>query len=153
MTVLEQQSADEGSLSLEWALMTPMIFMLLSLVYVFARMATVNGVLDNGTRDAARAATRASSHAEAQSAAESVIKDEVGTGSTSCLANLAVVVTPESFTQPTPEPAAGAEPVTVTVKATCTYALKDDSWLPNMPGTLTVSSTFSSLLDPNRTLH
>jgi Flp pilus assembly protein TadG len=132
-------SRDRGSLSIEFVIVTPMVFLVFALIYVFARIAEVNGVLDTGTRDAARVATQAFTYAQAQRAAEDVVREEVGTGSQRCLASLQVTVS-KNF-QPGQ---------TITVTASCTYPISD-AGLPGAPGSLDVSSQFSSVLDPNRT--
>ncbi|HEY7009324.1 MAG TPA: TadE family protein [Jatrophihabitantaceae bacterium] len=131
---------DRGSLSIEFVIITPMIFLIFALIYVFARVAEVNGVLDTGTRDAARVATQADTYGDAAAAAERVVREEVGTGSQRCLDTLVVDVS-KNF-----EPGQ-----TITVTARCSYPISD-AGLPGAPGTLTVSSQFSSVLDPNRTI-
>jgi Flp pilus assembly protein TadG len=130
---------DRGSLSIEFVFVTPMIFLVFALIYVFARVADVNAVLDTGTRDAARVATQAFSHADASAAAENVVREEVGHGSQECRNTLRVSVS-NNF-QPGQ---------TITVTASCSYPISD-AGLPGAPGTLHVSSQFSSVLDPNRT--
>jgi Flp pilus assembly protein TadG len=129
---------DRGSLSIEYVFFTPMVFLVFALIYVFARVAQVNGVLDTGTRDAARVATQAFSYSAAQQAAERVVREEVGTGSGECLSTLQVDVS-RNF-QPGQ---------TITVTARCTYPISD-AGLPGAPGDLHVTSEFSSVLDPNR---
>lgn len=132
---------DRGSLSVEFVIVTPIIFIVLALIYAFGRVAEANGVLDAGTRDAARVATQANSYQQAQTAAEQVVREEVGTGSKSCQDTLQVNVS-NDFTP--------GQPITVT--ATCTYALSDLG-VPGAPASLTVSSQFTSFLDPNKTIN
>lgn len=131
---------DRGTLSVEYVIITPMIFLVFALIYVFGRIAQVDGVLDAGTRDAARVATQAPSYQQAAQAAEKVVRQEVGTGSAKCLNSLTVSVS-DNF----------APGNTITVTATCSYAVSD-AGLPGAPGSLTVTSQFSSVLDPNKTL-
>jgi Flp pilus assembly protein TadG len=133
-------AGDRGSLSVEYVIITPLLFLVFALIYVFGRIAQVDGVLDAGTRDAARVATQAPSYAQAQQAAERVVREEVGTGSSKCSDTLDVSVS-NNFSP-------GA---TITVRATCSYPVSD-AGLPGAPGTLTVTSQFSSVLDPNRTV-
>ncbi len=130
---------ERGSLSIEYVFFTPMVFLVFALIYIYARVAQVNGVLDTGTRDAARVATQAFSYSAAQQAAQEVIRDEVGTDSQECLDTLQVAVSPNF-----------APGQTITVTASCSYPISD-AGLPGAPGTLHVSSQFSSILDPNRT--
>lgn len=129
---------DRGSLAVEFVIVAPMLLLVLALIYVFARVAEVNGVLDTGTRDAARVATQAFTYAQARTAARRVVAEEVGGGSAECLRTLEVTVS-DNFLPGR----------TITVTARCTYPLSD-AGLPGAPGSLTVSSDFSSVLDPNR---
>ncbi|MGN6608484.1 MAG: hypothetical protein ACTHMS_15925 [Jatrophihabitans sp.] len=49
------------------------------------------------------------------------------------------------------EPAGELQPgETLTVRSTCVYALSDS--VGGIPGSLTVNSQFSSMVDPNRSL-
>jgi DNA-binding beta-propeller fold protein YncE len=129
---------DRGSLSVEYVIITPMIFLVFALIYVFGRIAQVDGVLDTGTRDAVRVATQAPDYAQAQRSARQVVREEVGTGSAECLRSLTVDVS-NNF-----EPGN-----TITVVAQCTYPISD-AGLPGAPGSITVTSQYSSVLDPNR---
>lgn len=136
---------DRGSLSVEFVIVTPMIFIVLALIYAFGRVAEVNGVLDTGTRDAARVATQANSYQQADAAAKQVVRQEVGTGSKKCQDTLQVTVAGGDAANFRP-----GRPITVT--ATCTYALSDLG-IPGAPASLTVSSQFTSFLDPNKTIN
>jgi hypothetical protein len=136
---LRARRADRGSLSIEYVFFTPMVFLVFALIYVYARVAQVNGVLDTGTRDAVRVATQAFSYGDAQRAADKVVRGEVGTGSQECLDTLQVAVSPNF-----------RPGQTITVTASCSYPISD-AGLPGAPGTLHVNAQFSSVLDPNRT--
>lgn len=131
---------DRGSISIEFVIVTPIFFLVLALIYAFGRVAQVNGVLDTGTRDAARVATQADSYQAAKTAAENVVREEVGTGSKNCQDTLQVDVS-DNFRP--------GQPITVTAK--CTYSLSDLG-VPGAPASLTVSSQFTSFLDPNKTI-
>lgn len=129
---------DRGTLALELVIVTPALLVLLALVYAYGRVAQVNGTLEAGVRDAARAATQARDVDAAQDVAVRVIRESLGPGATSCLDTLVV------------EPIDVFEPgYTVTVTASCRYSLTDLG-LPGLGGDVTTSSTFSSQLDPNR---
>jgi hypothetical protein len=134
--VTRRPPRDGGSLSLEFALIAPALFALLSLVFVYGRVAQVNGTIEAGTRDAARSASLARSEDEAMQAAESAVRDAVGSGS--CGTTLDVRLE------------GGFEPgFPITVVATCSYTLSDLG-LPGAPGTVRVESRFTSPVDPNR---
>jgi Flp pilus assembly protein TadG len=127
---------DAGSLSLEFALITPALLALIALVFAYGRVAQVNGTLEAGTRDAARSASFARSEDEALAAADAAVRDAVGPGS--CSTSLGVRL--EGAFEPG---------FPITVVATCTYTLSDLG-LPGAPGSVRVASRFTSPVDPNR---
>jgi Flp pilus assembly protein TadG len=129
---------DEGSVALEFTLVAPALFLLIALLLAYARVTQVSATLDSGVRDAARAATTARSPAAAQRRAYAVVHDAVGPGN--CADSLVV--------QPIPEFVAGRA---VTITARCSYSVADLG-LPGLPGSLSVTSSFASPLDPNREL-
>lgn len=132
------RSSERGSLAVELALVVPLLFLLIALVAAYGRVARVNGQLEAGTRDAARAASQARSAAGAEAAAEQAVLASLTGASAQCTDTLEVVLL-GLFE-------AGQ---TVRVEASCSYPL-DDLGLPGAPGDVEVSSTFSSPLDPNR---
>jgi Flp pilus assembly protein TadG len=129
---------ERGSLAVEMAVIIPSILLIFGLIYAYGRVATVNGTLESGTRDAARSATIARSYDEAQDRARAVVREAVLELPRSCQQSVSVQVS-DTF-----EP---GEPVTVDVE--CTYALSDLG-LPGAPGDITARSSFTSMLDPNR---
>jgi Flp pilus assembly protein TadG len=134
---------DSGSLSIEYVIITPFVFLVFGLIYAFGRVSAVDGSLDTGTRDAARAASIAPSFDQAQQAALDSVESELGNGTSTCRSTLAVDIT-GNF-------AAGQ---TITVHASCDYDLSDILYLPSViaPGNITVHSQFSAVVDPNRSL-
>lgn len=131
---------DRGSIAVELAFVAPIFLLLLSLLYAYARVAQVNGTLDAGTRDAARAASQARTIDDAQEQAEQIVRSSLGTGSQRCLDTLQARVV-----------GAFAAGLPVKVRSTCRYSL-DDLGLPGVPGEVTVSSSFTSPVDPGRGL-
>ncbi len=130
--------AERGSLAIELAFLTPVLFVLLALVYAYGRVAQVNGTLEAGTRDAARSASQSRTYDEARERAERTIRAALGSTATSCLDSLdARIVGPFEAGEP------------VKVRARCTYSLSDLG-LPGAPGSITVTSSFTSPLDPGR---
>ncbi len=97
-------------------------------------------MLDAGTRDATRVASEASNRVQARALAEQTIKQELNGRSATCASTLIVGID-GTF-------APGA---TITVKAQCDYPISD-AGLPGAPGSLTVHSQFSAIIDPNRSL-
>jgi len=132
---------DRGSIAVELAFVAPIFLLLLSLLYAYARVSQVNGTLDAGTRDAARAASQARTIDDAQEQAEEIVRSSLGSGgSQRCLDTLQARVV-----------GAFAAGVPVKVRSTCRYSL-DDLGLPGVPGEVTVSSSFTSPVDPGRGL-
>lgn len=117
----------------------PLMLLLLALLYGYGRVAQANGTMEAGARDAARAASQSRSASEAEAAAERAVRSSLGAGATACQNTLRVVLRNGVFRAGFP----------VTVVATCTYPL-GDLGLPGVPGTVDVSSTFTSPVDPNR---
>ena len=130
---------ERGAMSVEYVIIVPMVFLVFSLIYAYGRVAQVGATIDSGTRDAARVATLARTYREASTRAVEVVREAIGSSSKQCLDTLTVDVAPRTF-QPGD---------TITVTARCNYPLSDLG-LPGAPGSLTVHSQFSSMLDPNR---
>ncbi|PRY17794.1 TadE/TadG family type IV pilus assembly protein [Kineococcus rhizosphaerae] len=127
---------DEGSIALEFTLVAPALLLLILLLLAYARVTDVSATLDTGVRDAARAATTSRDPAAARTRAFAVVRAAVGPG------NCADSLTVPPLAEFTPGRA-------VTVTARCTYSVADLG-LPGLPGSFTVTSSFSSPLDPNR---
>lgn len=127
---------DSGSVALEFTLVAPVLLLLIGLLLAYARVAQVSATLDAGVRDAARSATQSRSAGAAHERAGEVVRTSLGPGD--CADSLTV-----------DEIAPLVPGTAVTVTARCTYSLADLG-LPGLPGSLTVHSSFSSPLDPNR---
>ena len=140
----DQRGRDDGSISIEYVMVTPIIFLVLALVYAYARVAGAEGNLDTATRDAARVASQAPDLQQATTAAQDVLDQQFSryTCRNSTDPNRGPVMTISQSFQPGD---------TLTVSASCTYDLSDLG-LPGAPGTVTSRATFSSMIDPNRTL-
>lgn len=136
-------TTDRGSLSIEYVIITPFVFLIFGLIYAFGRVASVDGSLDTGTRDGARAASIAPNAIVAQQAAARAVQQELGSGTSTCASTLNVSISGRF--------AAGS---TITVHASCNYKLSDVLFVPSAiaAGNLTVRSQFSAVVDPNRSL-
>jgi Flp pilus assembly protein TadG len=130
-------AGDGGTIAIEMTFFIPAILLLFGLIFAYGRVAQVNGTLESGTRDAARSATVARSYDQALDAARRVVAEAVSP-TPACLSSLDIQLLG------TYEP---GEPITVRV--TCTYSLSDIG-LPGSPGTLSPTTQFTSMLDPNR---
>lgn len=130
---------ERGSVALEFAFAAPIVLLLLALAWTYGRVAWANGHLEAGARDAARVATQSRSMADAQSNAMAVLRENTAAVA-GCSESAALRVTGDF------EPGS-----TLTVEASCTYSLSDIG-LPGAPGTVTPTSTFSSVIDLRRGL-
>jgi Flp pilus assembly protein TadG len=136
-----RSEGERGSLAIELVLAAPLILLMLALVFAYGRMAQAQGTLEIGVRDAARSATQARSLNEARDVAKQVIEEELLRGASSCYSSYRrdPQVLIRYFTPGFP----------VVVTAYCDVSL-DDLGLPGAPGTVRITSVFSSWLDPNR---
>ena len=145
---------DGGSLAIEYVIVAPLFLIVFALIFAFARVQDLDGLLDAGARDAARAVSIAPnlSHDAVQAVARDSVKGELGQGTGGCTADNVKVevvgVDPISRAQ-TADLAPGQ---TAVVTVTCNYSL-DDLGLP-VPGLsdLQASAVFASPVDPNRSV-
>lgn len=135
-----RRRGETGSLAVEMAMVAPGLLLIFGLIFAYGRAAQVNGTLESGTRDAARSVTMARSYDDALQRANAVMLDALKDAPQSCQNTLDVKISGKY------EP---GEPVTVSTR--CTYDLSDLG-LPGAPGTLTATSSFTSMLDPYRGL-
>ena len=126
-------------MALEMVILTPLLLLLLALLFAYGRAAQANSTLQAGVRDAARSASQARNAVDARTRAEAVIRAALGPGATGCQNSLQL------------DPIRFQLDVPVTVTARCSYPL-NDLGLPGAPGSITASATFASPLDPNRGL-
>ena len=137
---LPVRRGDAGTLSLELVIATPMLLLLLALVFAYGRVYMLESEMESGVRDAARSATEARSIDEAHTVARQVVVAALGDTPCTSGGNLTVDVTTEAGFVP------GA---LVTVQASCKYSLSDLG-LPGAPVTMHPVVSFSSMLDLNR---
>ena len=133
---------EHGGLSLELALLAPVLFMVLALVIAAGRIYLSGSTVDNAARDAARAASLQSSAPAAQATAEQVADSTLAAEGIHCTSTNVTVPT-AGFNAPLGQPAS----VTVTVQ--CQVDLSSIG-LPGMPGSKLLTGTFTSSLDPYR---
>lgn len=135
-------AGDEGSLALELAILTPVLLLLLGLVVYAGRMTGAHGGVEGASHDAARAASISRSSAAAQSQAQSTAAASLSAQGLHCN-TLDVVVDDHEFARSIGDPAS------VAVRVTCVVRLSDLG-LPGVPGSRTVSATYTSPIDPYR---
>lgn len=140
----QKKMADLGSTTVELAVVTPLVLLVLTLLIAGGRLVTAHASLDNATAAAARAASLARTPATAASAADS-------TGA-AVLAQHGLTCTDSSLqtdsTGMANGPGVGGQ---VTVTSHCRVPLAD-LLAPGLPGSVPLSTEFASPIDPYRSV-
>ena len=141
-TTIHTGRRDDGSATVELAVITPLVLLVLALLVAGGRMVTAHASLDAASTAAARAASLARTPAAATSAAQStgaatLHQHGVSCHDTSLHADTAALTT---------APGVGGQ---VTVTSHCSVALAD-LLVPGLPGSVPLTSEASSPLDPFR---
>jgi Flp pilus assembly protein TadG len=140
---LELAGHDRGNAPLELVMLAPVIVFLIGLVIAAGRVSVANGAVAAAARDAARQASIAPNRTAAGQAAVSTADAALRGDGIDCDP---VVTTPGL------DAAFGSQIGTsalVTAKVTCDVRLSD-LVVPGLPGSIGLTSTFSSPLDPYR---
>ncbi|MFD9356449.1 TadE/TadG family type IV pilus assembly protein [Streptomyces sp. NPDC060031] len=137
-----QRGADRGSESIAAAIVIPLLLMLLCTAIAGGRIVTSGAKIDAAAQDAARAAsisrTQSGAQAEASAAAARSLDDQgIRCASSSTSVDTAGLTVPLG------------EVGTVTVTISCTVPLSD-LLLPGVPGSKTLTSQFTSIVDAYR---
>ena len=135
--------AERGSAALELVVLTPALLAVLLLVLAAGRTTTAAGQVDAAARDAARAASLARTLPAAQTAAQTTATADL-TGTGLHCQDTTVTVRGDYTAGP-------GVPASVTVTVGCTVDLHDLA-LPGLPGTKTLSATYTAVLDTYRGL-
>jgi Flp pilus assembly protein TadG len=144
MTRPPARARDRGNAALELVILAPVIVLLIGMVVAAGRTTIAQGSVDAAARDAARQASLARSADQAQDVAQSSAAAELAGESLNC--------TQMSITLPNAGTAfatAAGQPASVTAIVSCTVSLSD-LFVPGLPGSKTLTSTFTSPLDPFR---
>ncbi|MFD9418178.1 TadE/TadG family type IV pilus assembly protein [Streptomyces goshikiensis] len=133
---------DRGSETIAAAIVTPLLLMLLCLAIAGGRIVTSGAKVDAAAEDAARAAsisrTYSGAQAEAAAAAARSLDDQgIRCASSSTNVDVSGLAVPLG------------EVGTVTVTISCTVAMSD-LLLPGVPGSRTMTSRFTSVVDAYR---
>ncbi|MFF1276988.1 TadE/TadG family type IV pilus assembly protein [Streptomyces marokkonensis] len=140
--VLRRRGGDEGSVAIEAAIVIPPLIMFVCLALAGGRLVTSGAKIDAAAEDAAREAsihrTAASARAAAQAAAAESLNDQ-GIACTSS----SVTIDTSGLSVPV------GQVGTVTVTVTCTVNLSD-LLLPGVPGSKSLTSTATSVVDQYR---
>lgn len=142
MTIRRADTADRGALSLELAILAPVMILFLLLMAAAGRIYLSGSGVNNAARDAARAASLQRDPAAAQAAALQIAEQTLAAQGLHCLST-DVEVPVDGFNTPLGQPAS----VTVTVH--CRVNLSDVA-VPGMPGSKLLTGTFTSALDQFR---
>ncbi|GAA3076759.1 TadE/TadG family type IV pilus assembly protein [Streptomyces glomeratus] len=134
--------SDEGSAAIEAALVLPALIMFLCLAIAGGRIVTSGAKIDSAAEDAAREASIHRTAAAAQSAAQSAAAQSLNDQGITC-ASTSVNINTGGLSVPV------GQIGTVTVTVTCTVNLSD-LLLPGVPGTKTLTSTATSVVDQYR---
>ncbi|MCA1229550.1 TadE/TadG family type IV pilus assembly protein [Saccharopolyspora sp. 6M] len=134
--------SEEGSASVELALLTPVVLVVLAVVIAGGRIVGAHAALDTATTAAARAASLARTAPAAHAAASTTARDTLAQEGLHC-GQQALAVDTGAFN------AALGTSDAVVVRASCTVALADLA-LPAMPGSVPLHSELTSPIDPFR---
>jgi Flp pilus assembly protein TadG len=134
--------ADDGSASIELAILTPSVLAVLALLFIAGRTMVAKQSIDAVAFDAARTASLARDAGTAQTMATSAATASLAAQALNC-GRLTVNVDTSGFA------IAVGEPANVTVTIVCDVNFADVAF-PGMPGGTTLTSTFTSPLDRYR---
>ncbi|MFC9096020.1 TadE family protein [Streptomyces sp. NPDC057072] len=133
---------DEGSVALEAAIIMPSLIMFVCLAIAGGRLVTSGAKIDAAAEDAAREASLHRTAASAQQAAHQAATESLNDQDITC-ASTHVTVDTGGLT------VAIGQVGTVTVTVNCTVNLSD-LLLPGVPGTRTLTSRATSVVDQYR---
>lgn len=133
---------ERGSATLELAIITPALLLLLGLIVMAGRVDLAAGTVEHAAASSAREATLARDPASAIAAARNAAAADLTAQGITC-ASSSVDVDAAGFA------AALGEPATVTVTVSCTVALSDLA-VPGLPGSRTMTASATSTLDRYR---
>ncbi|MEH3032841.1 MAG: pilus assembly protein [Aeromicrobium erythreum] len=139
----------DGTASLELVIVAPFLLALLMLIVAFGRYAQTENLVDQASRDAARAATAQNVRGDVPKVAGEVLKESMVDAPSSCRDSSRVTdieLTDGAFGLPDPNDPVAVD--TVTVRVQCTLDLSDLAALPLKQ--VTITRTFTSPLDRYR---
>lgn len=133
---------DRGSVTLEVAILAPVLILLVGAVIVVGRIQVAAGAVEQAARTAAREASLARDSDSARAAALTAADRELATSGIEC-ATSTVAVDTGGFAAPLGQPAV------VRVQVTCTVSMTDLA-IPGLPGSRTMTADAASPLDAFR---
>ncbi len=147
LTSRRPRRRDDGSATLEMAIATPVMLLLISLLVLAGRVAIAGNTVTTVAGNAAREASLARSAGAASAAAISSARAALTSQAINCQGGGTVAVDVSGFGAA----ARGVPAQVVVVSIDCVIAISDLG-LPGAPGTRTLSERAVSPLDPNRSL-
>ncbi|MBJ6613879.1 TadE/TadG family type IV pilus assembly protein [Streptomyces griseoincarnatus] len=133
---------DKGSVAIEAAIVVPPLIMFLCLAIAGGRLVTSGAKIDAAAEDAAREASIHRTAASAQSAAQAAAAESLDDQGIAC-ASSSVTIDTSGLSVPV------GQVGTVTVTVNCTVDLSD-LLLPGVPGSKSLTSTATSVVDAFR---
>ncbi|MFE7077067.1 TadE family protein [Streptomyces sp. NPDC057620] len=135
-------SRERGSYALETAVLAPVLIAVLGLMIAFGRITDAEGAVDAAAHAAARAASLQRDSATAQQAAQDAAIRSLDDDSVTCRSSQVSLDTTGYST-------GVGEVAAVTAAIACTAELSDIG-LPGLPGTKTITASWTSPLDTYR---
>jgi Flp pilus assembly protein TadG len=154
--MMARRARDGGSLAIEYVIVAPLFLIVFALIFAYARVVELDGLLDAGARDAARAVSIDPdlSATSVHDVAVKSVAGELGQGAGGCDSK-SVSVTVVGLNAQTLQvnDTGDLHPGDIArVTVTCTYSLSDLGLpIPGLSG-LTSTSVFASIVDPNRSV-
>ncbi|MFJ3714121.1 MULTISPECIES: TadE/TadG family type IV pilus assembly protein [unclassified Streptomyces] len=133
---------DTGSAAIEAVIVTPLLIMFLCLAIAAGRLATAGSKIDAAAEDASREASISRTASSAQNNAYAAARESLQDQGVTC-AGTSVSVNTGGLSVPV------GQVGTVTVTVRCTVAFSD-LLLPGTPGSRTLDSAFTSVVDQYR---
>lgn len=131
---------ERGMLALEFAILAPILLVLLLFLMACGRYFQTSSILENAARDGARAATQARTANGAQDAVDDAVSRALNQKvAPSCASSVKGVISSADFAAGTP----------ITVEVSCTIDYRDLGLL-GMSNDVTISRSFTSTLDAYR---
>ncbi|RJQ77680.1 pilus assembly protein [Pseudonocardiaceae bacterium YIM PH 21723] len=140
---MKQLEDDEGAVTVEVAVWLLPIVILGLLLWAFGRLELAHSAVQHVTISAARQASIARTPGEARTQATAVAQRVLAEQHARC-SSTSVTVDTSGFSAPPGQPA------TVRVEVTCVLDVSDLISVPGLPGSKTITDSFSSPLDPYR---
>lgn len=139
---LRHTQCDRGALSLEAMVLFPVLIMVLLLVVAAGRVTSSHNAVDSAARNASRAASLERNGGSASSAGQETAREVLAQQGLQCTST-SVSISTGGFS------ARIGEPASTTATVTCVVNLSDIA-LPGLPGSKTMTSSFTSPIDSYR---